>query len=283
MPNIRDGRGNDTLFSQTVTDAFNNAVFGYSSSGNAGQVVQSKVLLAQWEADAPGAIEVDTSLGFSVVTAWRDILNGIVLTPPSLAQAPRWITSSDMTSTRPVLSFDGIDDWIGTTALSTFLNNLQGVSMSLALKVTAPALNTIGRVAWIESGTVGVPRLGYARSNIGGNEFYTDGVTFDTDPVSPITGAAYPDSDWAAHIVRRDFLNGNADVEYNGTEIISATGIPTENFGDSSPSLKFQLGAQDDGQNPGQFTVYGVKIYTYYMSSDEVTSDTSYYGGKFVA
>lgn len=290
MTNVRDGRGNDTLFSQQITTAFNEAVYpptpvGPPSGGGGGappgQVVQPKLLLAEWRADSPGTVDIDNSLGVPVVTAWRDTINGYTLTPPSLAQAPLWVTPTNTPQERPGLSFDGIDDWLETLELGAKLNNLSGLSMTMRLNVMSIPPNTIGRIAWAEAGAAGVPRFGYGRASLGGGDFYADGVTRDTDAVTALTGNVYEYEGWATHTVRRDYLLGTARVDYNGGLKTQGGGIQTINYGDSSLSLRFRLGAQNQGQNPGAFYIYGCKLYTYAITDDEMLADAAYYGGLF--
>lgn len=292
MTNVRDGRGNDTLFNQTVTDAFNSAIYpptpvGPPSGGGGGgtsppgQVVQPKVLLAEWRADSPGTVDIDNSLGVPVVTAWRDAINGYELKSPSIAQSPLWVTPTNTPQERPGLSFDGIDDWLETLVLGGKLNNLSGLTMTMRLNVMSVDVNTLGRIAWIESGAAGVPRFGYGRTGIGSYDFYVDGVTRDTDPNSPISGGVYEYEGWATHTVRRDYVNGTARVDYNGGVKLQGNGIPTVNYGDSTAAIRFRLGAQNQGQNPGAFYIYGCRLYTYAITDNEMAADAAYYGGLY--
>jgi hypothetical protein len=140
-----------------------------------------------------------------------------------------------------------------------------------------PGLNMIGRVLWIESGAAGVARFGYAISDIGGSNFYMDANTLDSDPVNALTGNVYPYFGWATHTGRRDYLGGTARIDFNGGIKTEGGGILTTNYGDSTIPLRFRVGAQDLGQNPGAFYMYGFKLYTYYISDDEMLSDAAYY------
>jgi len=277
MTNVRDGRGNDTLFSQQITSAFNDAI--YPVGATPGQVVQPGVLLAEWRADSPGTVDLDTSLGIPVVTAWRDTLNVYQLNAPTIAQAPFWVTPSNTPQERPGISFDGIDDWLETLALSDKLKNLSGLTMTMRLNVMSLPPNAIGRIAWVESGVAGVPRFGYGRSSVGDGDFYADGVTKDTDSVTTLTGNVYEYEGWATHTLRRDYLNGTARIDYNGGLKTQGGGIETINYGDSSDSIRFRLGAQNQGQNPGAFYIYGFKLYSYAITDDEMLADAAYYGG----
>lgn len=299
MSDVRVGRGNDTLFAQAVTDAFESAVYptsGASGDGGGvigpteppvtpptsppGQVVQPKVLLDEWRADAAGTVDLDYTLGFPVVTAWRGAINGYELKPPSLAQAFAWIPISNVPSGRPALASDGVDDWMETVALGAKLNNLSGLSASLRLNVMPlVSPNKIARILWVESGVADVPRFGYARTNIGGVDFYADGVTRDTDPVTAMTGGVYEYEGWATHTMRRDYLNGTERVDYNAGVKVSAGGIQTINYGGSSQALRLRLGAQSGGQNAGAFQIYGFRLYTYAITDDDVQTDSDYYYG----
>lgn len=287
MAGIRDGRGNDTLFPQAVTAAFDAAVYPIAPAPGPspgpgptppGQIVQPKVLLAEWRLDSPGTVDLDNSLGVPVITAWRDVINGYELVAPSLAQAPYFVTPTNQPNELPGASFDGIDDMMDCLTMASKLNNLTGCSISARLNVMRPPTNTIYRVAWLESGAAGVPRFGYARSGIGDSDFYLDACTRDTDPVNALTGNVYEYDGWATHTARRDYLNGTAKIDWNGGVKTEAGGIVTANYGDSSLPIRFRLGAQNQGQNAGAFYIYGLRLYTYYISEDEMLADAQYYG-----
>jgi hypothetical protein len=273
------GSGNDTLFDAVVSDRFISAYFPSGGSSPPGQAVQPKVLLAHWEADAPGTIDTDNTLGIPVVTAWRDKINGYTLKANTITQAPFWVIQSNMASKRPVLSFDGLDDYLESLELSSLLNNLSGVSVSLLVSNSKPVVNTVERMVWIESGLATIPRFGYARSGIGSDEFYSDGVTKDSDAYIPITGSVYPYDGYATHTVRRDYLSGTERVDFNGGLKAFGSSIVSQNYSDSTPSIRLRIGMEDGGRNPSQMALYGIKLYTYAISDDDMTADAAYFGG----
>lgn len=288
VPGVRDGRGNDTLFPQAVTDAFKRAVYPPrpTDGGGAtptpttpGQVVQPKVLVAEWRLDSPGTVDINTSLGIPVITAWRDTLGVYTLAAPSLTQAPFFLATTDQVNALPAASFDGIDDYLECLTLGPKFNNLTGVSVSLWARVFDPGTNNISRIVWLESGVAGVPRFAYSRTGIGSFDFQVEGATRDTDTVAPAINGVYPGDAWAAHVARRDYLLGTARVDYAGAQIDSATGIQTMNYGDSSTPLQFRIGAQDRGQYPAGMHLYGFRVYSYAITDDTALTDAQYYEG----
>jgi len=289
-PNLRQGRGNDTLFPQTYTSAFVNAVYptaittpppdpGGGGTTPPGQIVQPKVLLEEWRADAVGTVDIDYSLGLGVVTEWRGALNGNKLIAPSLAQAPFWLATTTTPSARPAVAFDGVDDWLECLTLGTKLNNLSGASITLRAYIMPVAVNAIAQVAWIESAVASVPRLAYGRTGIGATGFYGQGVTRDADTVTTLADGVYDYEGWATHTARRDYLNGTFKLDYNGIIKASGSGIQTINYGDSSLPARLRLGAQNQGTNPAAFHLYGVRLYSYALDDNQMLADAAYYGG----
>lgn len=277
-------QGHDSIFPAFLSDAFKAALTKVGGSVSPiGQGVQNKNLVAHWEVDSPGTLDLDYSLGVPVATAWRDKLFGVTLTAPTLTQAPMFITHGGMVSERPALSFDGLDDFMENLSLDSTFNNLSGLTASLLVSNSPSNPNTIERMLWIESGAAGVPRFGYARSGIAPDQFYMDGVTRDNDPYVPVTGSVYPYDGWATHTMRRDYVMGTARLDFNGGPKATGTGIQTMNYGDSSSSLRLRLGAENLGNNPGQFYIYGLKLYTYAIDDDAMLADAAYFGGRLNA
>lgn len=237
-------------------------------------------LLAHWEADASGTVTLDNSLGYPVVTKWRDKLTGVELRSPSLAGSPNWVAISDMVSARPAIAFDGVDDWLETLAINEAFLSLPGITVSLLLYTFPADTDTLDRIVWIEAGEPGHCRFGYGRSAFSADEFYADGMARDLDPYVFVTGSQYPYDGWATHTVRRDYYQGVERVDFNGGLVASSANIPTLGLTEETPSLRFRIGAENLGANPGNFYVYGIKVYQSYISDAEMAADASYFGGK---
>ncbi len=242
------------------------------------------VLLAWWDCQEPGKVTLDSTLGYPVVTKWIDKLQGIELDALSLAQAPLWIASSNMTSGRPAISFDGVDDCLQTMGLNNLLSGVAGVSASMLLRTFPSATNTLDRVIWLEAGTGGgKPRFGYARSGFAPDEFYMDGATLDTDSYAFVTGSVYPYDGWGVHSARRDFASGLARVDFNSGLVAAGTNIPTVGLGDTAPATRFRLGMENGGTNPGQFYIHSLKLYSGSISDTIVAADNVALGGLISA
>jgi len=253
------------------------------TGGFIGTGQNDNTLLAHWEADAAGTVTLDSTLGYPVVTKWRDKLTGLELRSPSLAGSPNWINISDMASARPAIAFDGIDDWLETTGLASEFLSIPGVSVSLLAYTFPSDTDTLDRIIWIEGGQAGHCRFGYGRSAFSSDEFYVDGMARDLDPYVFTTGSEYPYEGWGTHVVRRDYVQGVGRADFNGGLVVAGSNIPTLGLTEETPSIRFRVGGENLGKNPGCFYIYGIKVYQSYISDDAMTADSTYFGGRINA
>jgi hypothetical protein len=186
-----------------------------------------------------------------------------------------------MASLRPVLAFDGVDNWLDAAlALRQKLVSLEGLSITMVVAASNPGTGNLQRLFYVDSGEVGKPRFGYAMSGLGADRFYHDGVTVDTDPYPYVTGGTPTYDGWAVHTLRRNYLTGKVNHAWNAEPKIMNADLSTPIYsGNSVPGI-CRVGAGYQGGNAAVMHLYALKIYTYSITDAEMGADNTYGNGR---